>query len=289
MKEKLSFKKGSRSRAFFRIFNGIFMFVTVVVILVPILKIVSDSLDTTGAYGLRLIPQKPSIAAYKAIISQTTLYTPFLISIYTTILGTFIGLFLTTLGAYVLIQYDMPGRKLFAGILFFTMLFNGGLVPTYLNMIDLGLMNTLWAVILPLSLQVYNLILMKSFFEGIPKSLMEAAEIDGCSPMGIFFKIVLPLSKPALAAIGLFFAVSFWNEYFHFMLFIQDPDKLNFQIVIRQMIIESTTTQSTASGGIYSKTLQNAAIIVTVLPFMVIYPFCQKYFVQGVTLGGVKE
>lgn len=289
MNDKFSFKKGSRGRAFFRIFNSLFMVITVAVILIPILKIISDSLDTTGAYGLRLIPQHPSFAAYKAIITQTTLYTPFLISVYTTIVGTFIGLFLTTLGAYVLIQYDMPGRKLFASLLFFTMLFSGGLVPTYLNMRNLGLMNTLWAVILPLSLQVYNLILMKSFFEGIPKSLMESAEIDGCTPMGIFFRIVLPLSKPALAAIGLFFAVSFWNEYFNFMLYIQDPNKLNFQIIIREMIIESTTTQSTASSGIYSKTLQNAAIIVTIFPFMVIYPFCQKYFVQGVTLGAVKE
>ncbi|MGV8982016.1 carbohydrate ABC transporter permease [Clostridium sp.] len=289
MKDKFSFKKGSRSRALFRIFNTVFMIVTVIVILVPILKIISDSLDATGAYGLRLMPKHPTLAAYKAIITQTNLYTPFLVSIYVTVIGTTIGLLLTTLGAYVLIQYDMPGRKFFAGLLFFTMLFNGGLVPTYLNMRDLGLMDTLWSVILPLSLQVYNLILMKSFFEGIPKSLMESAEIDGCTPMGIFIKIVLPLSKPALAAIGLFFAVSFWNEYFHFMLYIQDPAKLNFQIVIREMIIESTTTQSTASSGIYSKTLQNAAIIVTILPFAVVYPFCQKYFVQGVTLGAVKE
>ncbi len=152
-------------------------------------------LDATGSYGLRLIPLHPTLSAYKAVITQTTLYTPFLVSIYITIVGTLIGLFLTTLRAYVLIQDDMPGRKLFASILFFTMLFNGGLVPTYLNMKNLGLMNSLWSIILPLSLQVYNLILMKSFFEGIPKALMESAEIDGCTPMGIFLKIVLPLIK----------------------------------------------------------------------------------------------
>lgn len=289
MNEKFSFKKGYRARAFFRIFNALFMLITVCIILVPVLKIVSDSLDTTGTYGLRLFPQNPTLAAYKAIMSQTNLYKPFFISVFTTIVGTSIGLLLTTLGAYVLIQNELPGRKLFAGLLFFTMLFSGGLVPTYLNMRNLGLMNSLWSVILPLSLSVYNLILMKSFFEGLPKSLMESAEIDGCTPMGIFFRIVLPLSKPALAAIGLFFAVSFWNEYFHFMLYIQNTDLKNFQIVIREMIIESTTTQTAESGGIYSKTLQNAAIIVTILPFAVIYPFCQKYFVQGVTLGAVKE
>ncbi|MBU3177407.1 carbohydrate ABC transporter permease [Clostridium estertheticum] len=288
MNDKFSFKKGYRGRAFFKIFNAFFLLATVVVILVPLLKVVSDSLDATGSYGLRLIPLHPTLAAYKAVVTQTTLYTPFLISVYITILGTLIGLLLTTLGAYILVQDDMPGRKLLASLLFFTMLFNGGLVPTYLNMKSLGLMNSLWSIILPLSLNVYNLILMKSFFEGIPKALMEAAEIDGCSPMGIFVKIVLPLSKPALAAIGLFFAVSFWNEYFNFMLYISDPNKLNFQIKIREMIIESTTTQSTASSGIYSKTLQNAAIIVTILPFAAIYPFCQKYFVQGITLGGVK-
>jgi len=289
MVEKFSFKKGYRARAFFRIFNALFMIITICIILVPILKIVSDSLDTTGAYGLRLLPKNPSLAAYKAILTNPILFKPFLISVFTTVVGTLIGLLLTTLGAYVLIQDDMPGRKLFAGLLFFTMLFNGGLVPTYLNMRNLGLMNSIWSVILPLSLSVYNLILMKSFFEGIPRSLMESAEIDGCTPMGIFWRIILPLSKPALAAIGLFFAVAFWNEYFHFMLYITDTNLKNFQIVIREMIIENTTTQTAESAGIFSKTLQNAAIIVTVLPFAVIYPFCQKHFVQGVNLGAVKE
>jgi putative aldouronate transport system permease protein len=289
MVEKFSFKKGYRGRAIFRIFNALFMFLICFIILVPILKIVSDSLDTTGTYGLTLLPKNPSFAAYNAVFANPNLYKPFVISIITTVGGTFLGLLLTTLGAYILIQEDMPGRKLFAGLLFFTMLFNGGLVPTYLNMRTLGLMNTIWSVILPLSLSVYNLILMKSFFEGIPKSLMESAEIDGCSPMGIFYRIVLPLSKPALAAIGLFFAVSFWNEYFSFMMYITDTNLKNFQIVIREMIVQSTTTQTAESSGIFSKTLQNAAIIITILPFAVIYPFCQKYFVQGVNLGAVKE
>jgi len=287
MQEKYIFKYGLNSRAVFRILNGLFLVFVMVIMIVPILKIFSDSLDSVGNYGLNIIPTNPSFSAYRTIFTTKTLYTPFFISIYTTVVGTIIGLALTTLGAYVLIQKDMPGKRLFVWMIFFTMIFDGGLVPTYLLIRDIKLMNTLWAVILPLAINVYNLVLMKSFFEQIPESLFEAAEIDGCAPMSIFLRIVLPLSKPALASIGLFFAVEYWNHFFNFVMYITDTTKFNFQIKLRELILDNTSIQTTE--GIYSKTIQNAAVIISMLPPMIVYPFCQRYFVQGVTIGAVKE
>jgi putative aldouronate transport system permease protein len=200
---------------------------------------------------------------------------------------TFVGLAISTVGAYILIQKDMPGVKVFGYLLMFTMVFNGGLIPTFLVMKKIGLLDSLWAVILTGALNVYNLVLMRSFFEGLPVSLFEAAEIDGCTPMGIFIKIVLPLSKAALASIGLFFAVAAWSEYFHYVIYIKDTTKYNFQYKLRDLFADKQ--ESMEGMQINLKTLQSAGIIVSIVPFMFIYPFCQKYFMTGVTMGAVKE
>jgi putative aldouronate transport system permease protein len=258
--------------------------------LIPLLKVLCDSFDANAQYGLKLWPREPTVVAYVSIFTTKELFKPLIVSLYTTAMGTFIGLLMVTLGAYVLIQKDMPGRSFFAGMIFFTMLFDGGLVPTYLVIKHLHLINTLWSVILPLAINVYNLILMKSFFQQIPQSLLESAEIDGCSPIGIYFKIVLPLSKPALASIGLFYAVEFWNEFFNFVMYITNTSLYNFQIILREMILDSTamTTPTSFAANLQSITLQNAAVVVAMIPFIIIYPFCQKYFVKGVTLGAVK-
>ena len=248
MKKKFSlFNPQYAARSWFVLFNSLFFIALMAIMIVPIFKIFADSMVNQTVYGLNLLPRgiDPetnevvwfNTIAYKRIISDPALYHPFLISIYTTLMTTFLGLLISTLGAYVLIQRDMPGVKLFGYLLLFTMIFNGGLIPTFLVMKKVGLLDSLWAVIFPTSMNVYNLVLMRSFFEGIPTSLFEAAEIDGCTPMGIFIKIVLPLSKAALASIGLFFAVAAWS----------------------------------------------------IVPFMFIYPFCQKYFMTGVTMGAVKE
>ena len=181
----------------------------------------------------------------------------------------------------------MPGRTLFANMLLFTMIFNGGMIPTYLVLRQLHLTNTLWVVILYPALNVYNLVLMRNFFEGIPASLYEAATLDGCTPMQTFVRIVLPMSKPALASIGLMYAVSYWNDYTHYKLYILDSNLYNFQMKLRGMIQGSDLP--TASGNATENTIKNAAIIVVIIPFMILYPFLQKYFVQGVNIGAVKE
>ena len=254
--------------------------------MVPIWKVIVDSFDKTAGYGMNFWPQQFTFGGYGEVISKSALYRPFLISCIVTVAGTFFGLLLATLGAYVLIQWEMPGRNLFAYMLLFTMIFDGGMIPKYLVMKNLHLLDTLWAVILPLAINIYNLVLMRNFFEGIPEALFEAAEIDGCSPMGTFFKIVLPLSKAALASIGLMFAVQFWNDYTNFKIYVTNNNLFNFQIKLRNMVMDNDIPDE---GGIDPNTIANAAVIVAILPFAIIYPFCQKYFVQGVNVGAVKE
>ena len=257
------------------------------IMLIPLWKVLVDSFDLHTAYGMKLLPEKFGLDGYISVFTNPTLYRPLLVSFLTTIAGTMIGLVLSTLGAYVLIQWDMPGRTFIANMLLFTMIFNGGMIPTYLVINNLHMTNTLWAVILVPGLNVYNLVLMRNFFEGIPGSLFESATIDGCTPMGIFFKIVLPLSKAALAAIGLMFAVSYWNDYTNYKLYITDSNLYNFQMKLRSIILGSDLPM--ASGSATENTVKNAATMVAIIPFMILYPFCQKYFVTGVNIGAVKE
>lgn len=284
--EGIVLNKKKKKFKVFPLVNGLLFIIFSLFILLPIWKVIVDSIDLSSAGGLNFWPHDSSIGAYRLIVTRSALYRPFFISCITTVVGAFLGLLLSTLGAYVLIQWEMPGRNFFAYMLLFTMIFDGGMIPKYLVMRDLHLLNTLWAVILPLSINVYNLVLMRNFFEGIPESLFEAAEIDGCSPMGTFFRIVLPLSKAAIASIGLMFAVAFWNDYTNFKIYISKPSLYNFQMKLRSIIINDDAPDD----GTISKTMiGNAATIVAILPFTIIYPFCQKYFVQGVNVGAVKE
>ena len=278
-----------KDRPKIRLFNviyGILFILISIIMLIPIYKVLVDSFDLTTAYGMRLWPKQFGLAGYASVLSNPTLYRPLLISVGTTLVGTFLGLALSTLGAYVLIQWDMPGRTFFANFLLFTMIFSGGMIPTYLVMKNLGLTNNLAGVVLLPAINIYNLVLMRNFFEGIPQSLFEAATLDGCTPMATFIKVVLPLSKAALASIGLMFAVSYWNDYTNYKLYITDSNLYNFQMKLRSIMMGSDLPQ--ANGGATENTVKSAAIIIAILPFMILYPFLQKYFVKGVNVGAVK-
>ena len=270
----------------FNVINGILFILISIIMLIPIYKVLVDSFDLSSAYGMRLWPKQFGLAGYASVLSNPTLYRPLLISVGTTLAGTFLGLALSTLGAYVLIQWDMPGRTFFANFLLFTMIFNGGMIPTYLVMKNLGLTNNLLGVVLLPAINIYNLVLMRNFFEGIPQSLFEAATRDGCTPMAPFIKVVLPLSKAALASIGLMFAVAYWNDYTNYKLYITDSSLYNFQMKLRSIMMGSDLPQ--ANGGATENTVKSAAIIIAILPFMILYPFLQKYFVKGVNVGAVK-
>ena len=198
--------------------------------------------------------------------------------------GLFIGVFLGAAGKKFAVEIDekevailgeLPGNNC------------GGMIPTYLVLKSLHLTNTIWVVILFPALNVYNLVLMRNFFEGIPASLFESATLDGCTPMQTFIRIVLPMSKAALASIGLMFAVTYWNDYTHYKLYITDSNLYNFQMKLRSIIMGSDLPQ--ANGGATENTVKNAAIIVIIIPFMIVYPFLRKYFVKGVNIGAVKE
>lgn len=271
----------------FDIINYIVFILIGLIVLVPIWKVLVDSFNAVGVYQFQLWPNKFTLDGYKTIIHTKLLYKPFVNSVVTTIVGTLLGLVLSTLSGYVLAQENLPGRSFFAYVLLFTMIFSGGMIPEYLVMKKLHLVNNMWILIFKHGVNVYNFVLMKNFFEGIPGSLYEAAKIDGCTPMGIFFKIVLPLSKAALASIGLMFAVTVWNDYSTVKIYITDPDQVNFQYKLRNMIMDGDTP--TTAYNVSQTTLFNAGIIVAILPFMVLYPFLQKYFVTGVNVGAVKE
>ncbi|MCR4960244.1 MAG: carbohydrate ABC transporter permease [Lachnospiraceae bacterium] len=282
-------EKASRTQktTMFDIVNYIVFIIIALIVLIPIWKVLVDSFNQVGVYQFRLYPHNFTLDGYKTIVETSKLYTPFLVSVVSTVLGTLLGLTLATLGGYVLNQNEMPGRNALAFFLLFTMIFNGGMIPEYLVMKQLGLMNHWYILVFRHGINVYNIVLMKNFFEGVPSSLFEAAKIDGCSPMGIFFKIVLPLSKAALASIGLMFAVTVWNDYSTVQIYITDTKQVNFQYKLKTMIMDGDTP--TTSYNVSQTTLYNAGIVAAILPFMILYPFLQKYFVKGVNIGAVKE
>ena len=284
---KAVYTKKKKKVKVFDVVNYIVFILLGLIILVPIWKVVVDSFNEVGVYQFRLWPDKFTVGAYKTILEEQTLIRPFINSAVTTVFGALLGLTLSTLGGYVLIQFDMPGRGVFATFLTITMIFSGGMIPEYLVMKELGLVNNMWILVFKHGMSVYNLVLMRNFFEGIPASLYESARIDGCSPMGIFFKIVLPLSKAALASIGLMFAVGVWNDYSTVKVYITNPLQVNFQYKLMVMVADGDTPNT--SYGVSQTTLHNAGIIMAILPFMMLYPFLQKYFVKGVNIGAVKE
>ena len=271
----------------FPVINTIFFILICSFIIVPIWKVLTYSFDMQTSYGMRLWPKKFGWAGYLSVFTNPTLSRPLIISAVTTVVGTFLSLALCTLGGYVLIQWKMPGRGFLSGILLFTMIFEGGMIPTYLVVDALHMTNSLFSVILLPAINIYNLVLMRNFFEGIPQAISEAAEIDGCTPLQTFFKIVLPLSKAALASIGLMIAVGYWNDYTTFKIYITNSDLYNFQMKLRSLVMGSDLP--TALGGATDNAVKSASVMVAILPFMIIYPFCQKYFIAGINMGSVKE
>lgn len=281
------FKPAKKKVQMFDVVNYIVFILLALIILLPLWKVLVDSFNAVGIYQFKFWPTQPTFDGYKTIFTTQKLYRPFVNSVVTTLIGTILGLVMSTLGGYVLNQNDMPGKNGIAYFLLFTMIFSGGMIPEYLVMKQLGLVNNMWILVVKHGINIYNLVLMKNFFEGIPASLFEAAKMDGCSPMGIFFKIVLPLSKAALASIGLMFAVTVWNDYSTVQIYITSREQVNFQYILRVMVMDGDTPVT--AYKVSQSTLYYAAIVCAILPFMALYPFLQKYFVTGVNVGAVKE
>ncbi|MFB5760531.1 carbohydrate ABC transporter permease [Paenibacillus medicaginis] len=286
----------SISSRIFTIINYSLLTLSAIITIIPFLYIVAVSFATpeeVAKGGLMLLPTKFTLGAYEYIFSTETLVRSILVSIYVTVLGTLINLLLTSFMAYPLARPILRGRGVVLFLVLFTMLFSGGIIPTYFVVKAFGMIDTYWSLIIPGAISAFNLIVLKNFFQQIPEGLEEAAKIDGCHDLGILFRIVLPLSMPAMATFGLFYAVAHWNSYFNAVMYINDSEKWPVQIVLRQIVLLSQDMigDSTAQAEpmeYLPQTIRMASIVIATIPIVIVYPFLQKYFAKGVMLGSVK-
>lgn len=279
----------------FDVFNALVIFLAALVIFIPMWYILIISTSTYATYisdPYHLIPTSFTLQEYqRALLKSKDMMLSLWVTIKVTAVGTGISMLLTTIGGYALSKDGLPGRNLLFKLFIFTMFFSGGLVPGYILVKSLHMANTLWALTIPGAISTYNLILMKNFFTSINPSMEEAAKIDGYNDIQILFKIVLPLSRPVLAAIALFYAVGYWNDYFGALLYSSSPNLMPFQIYLRNLIIVNAAAAKAGvnTGPSAYEQFKMAVVIVGIIPVVVIYPFVQKYFTQGVVLGAVKE
>ena len=250
---------------------------------------------TSARYSPYLYPHVFDLTGYRAIVRDVYFFKSLATTLFVTAVGTSMNMAFSVVAAYVLSRKRLMGRGALLGAILFTMLFSGGLIPTYLVICDLGLDNTVWSMILPTMISTYYLIIMKNYFAGIPASLEEAARIDGANDAVILTRIFVPISKPFMATFALFYAVERWNGWWEAFLYINKKDIKPLQIYLRDILVSFNTqlgsqAQSVMTGGkVFVQSVQMAAIVVTMVPILCLYPFLQKYFVKGVMIGSVKE
>ena len=266
-----------------------------VIMVIPFIYVIAASFATEAEIQTRpifFIPDSPTLDAYARIFDMndmgTRVFHSLLISVCVTAIGTFINLFFTTTMAYGLTRSNLIGKKPLLNMVLFTMVFGGGMIPLFLVVKGLGMYDTYAALILPGAISAYNMIIVRNFFMELPRELEEAASIDGCSDIGIFIKIALPLSLPCLATFGLFYAVGHWNNYFGALLYLEDSTKFPFQLVLRNIVMQTAETQTDPNALIPEDTLKMAVIVIGTVPILIVYPFLQKHFAAGVMVGAVK-
>ena len=266
-----------------------------VIMVIPFIYVIAASFATEAEIQTRpifFIPDSPTLDAYARIFDMndmgTRVFHSLLISVCVTAIGTFINLFFTTTMAYGLSRSNLIGKKPLLNMVLFTMVFGGGMIPLFLVVKGLGMYDTYSALILPGAISAYNMIIVRNFFMELPRELEEAASIDGCSDIGIFIKIALPLSLPCLATFGLFYAVGHWNNYFGALLYLEDSTKFPFQLVLRNIVMQTAETQTDPNALIPEDTLKMAVIVIGTVPILIVYPFLQKHFAAGVMVGAVK-
>lgn len=283
----------------FSVFNILIMMIVIFMTAYPIYYVViasfSDPVSLSKFTGLLVKPLKPyTLDAYKMVFDNPSIVTGFVNTLFVLVVGVIINLVFTMLGAFFL---SIKGPKLKDAIAFmiiFTMYFSGGMVPNYLNIKSLGLLNSLWSLILPCAISTSNLIIMKSAFQSIPDSLIESARLDGARYWQVLVKIMIPLSKATIAVMVLYYGVSHWNSWFSASIYLRDSAKYPLQLVMRN-ILNSANATSSMTGGVgademayYVELIKYALIVVTTTPILILYPFLQKYFVKGVMVGAVK-
>lgn len=279
----------------------IYVLLTIILVLVlyPLIFVVSASISdplSVSRGEMWLFPKKLSYIGYELVFANKEIWTGYANTLLYTFVGTAINLIMTILAAYPLSRSDFAGRNVITGFMVFTMFFSGGLIPTYLLVKNLHMINTMWALIIPGAVSVWNIIIMRTFFQtSIPNEIQESASIDGCSTMQTLWKIVLPLSMPIIAVMVLFYSVGHWNSYFNALIYLNDRDKYPLQLFLREILIKSQVDQMAGSMDLSvqkhlmeAEAIKYAIVIVANLPVLVLYPFLQKYFVKGVMIGAIK-
>ncbi|OUS78419.1 ABC transporter permease [Paenibacillus sp. MY03] len=280
----------------FQLFNYLFLFAAAATMLMPLLQLLAVSFSSPIAADSKqvfLLPVEFTTASWKHVLQNAGLWKSFGITVYITIVGTVLSMLFSVLTAYPLAHKDfLLKRPIMLGIII-TMIFNAPMIPFFLTVRELGMMNSLWALILPGIIGTFNMIIIRTFFMGLPKELDDSARIDGCSDAGILFRIYLPLSKPVLATVSLFYAVGYWNTFSRAVLFIRDPEKWPLQMKLRAYL---TSPEELAAVNMFlgdydfnTTTLKAATILFATIPIVLVYPYLQKYFVKGAMLGSLKE
>ncbi len=273
-------------------FVDVILFIVGFISVFPLLYVFSVSLtpieEVLKNGGFVVIPKSITLEAYSRIIEQRLLPRAMGVTVYITVLGTAINMFLSVLMAYPLSKDDLPGRKVLMNFVIFTMLFGGGTIPTYLMVKNLGLMNTYWAMTLPGAIGTYNMIVIKSFFENLPNDLFESARIDGASEFRVLWQIAIPLSRAVMMTVGLFYAVGHWSTYFPAIMYISDEKMHTLQVVLRKLLNNNPELNMNVDTVVPTQTMQMASVIFSTVPIILVYPFIQKYFTKGVMLGAIK-
>lgn len=290
----------AQSDKLFTILNYIFLLICFLIVIFPLLNVVSQSLSSPRAVvsgEVWIWPVEPTLIAYKRILTSTDLLMGFYNSAFYTFFGTIINVTLTIMAAYPLSRKDFYGRQFIIAIFVFTMMFSGGMIPTYLLVRDLNMLDTRWAMIIPNALAVWNVMIARTFFQTtIPVDLYEAAELDGASDTKIITKIVLPLSTPVIAVLTLFYAVGHWNSYFSGLIYLNSKDLLPLQVVLRNILAHASVLEEMISAQTKEKTellalvevLKYAIIVFASIPVIILYPFIQKHFTKGIMIGSLK-
>lgn len=290
-------KKTSLSRKIFLAANAAILSLLAIICLYPMLYVLFASLSDSNLLmahkGLLWHPLKANVAAFKAVLSNPMIASGYINTAFVLIVGTTISLILTSLGAYFLSRRDVMLKGVIMALITFTMFFSGGLIPFYLTVKMLGFYNSLWALVIPTAISTYNMIIMRTSFMAIPRSLEEAATIDGADQLTIFVHVVLPLSKAIIAVMILYYGVGAWNGWFYAMVFLADRGKFPLQLVLREILIQNDTDSMTMGVSVndgfnVAESVKYAVIVVATAPILCIYPFLQKYFVKGVMIGALK-
>lgn len=283
-----------------KIFDAVIYTIATLIILIvlyPLIFVVSASFSDPAKVlngEVWLLPKNISFEAYSNILHNGKMWNGYTNTIIYTVVGTTVNIIMTVLAAYPLSRPDLPGRKVLMVIITLTMFFGGGLIPSYLLVKNLGLLDTMWALIIPGAIATYNLIVMRTYFQtSIPWELQEAAHIDGCSNWRLLLNIILPLSKPILAVMVLFYAVGHWNSYFNSLIYIRNEARYPLQLVLREILLVSQSDAVDANVGLENKVLlaesvKYAVIMISSLPILIMYPFVQRHFVKGVMIGSIK-